>query len=102
MTGKAREGIMTYGPDPIPQQDWEGAERFPESAERTPVVFMLKPTHYKVVETPEELRLWERLMIERIGFDPDSPTLRRDEGGDVEMRMGRETISGKAPMTLDD
>ncbi len=76
--------------------DWSKAERFPERG--GPVVFMFQPTHYKVVETPEELRLWEQMMIDRVGLDRESPTLARR----AEMMSGRETISGKAPLTMDD
>jgi hypothetical protein len=92
---------MTERPGEVPQQDWEGAKRFPEPPEKAPVVFMLQPTHYKEVSTPEELQLWEQLMVERIGFEPDSPIFSRDEEGRARMRGG-ETISGKAPLTMDD
>lgn len=48
---------------------------FPQTAEKRPVVFLFQPTHYRVVNTPEELKVWERWMSERIGFAQDSPHL---------------------------
>lgn len=47
---------------------------FPRSA-RAPVVFMLQPKGFRPNTTPEDLKLWEQWMIERVGFSADSPVV---------------------------
>jgi len=79
-----------------PFPNWEDAVPFPKVRGTTPVVFMFQPKRYKVVSTPEELRLWEKMMIEHVGMKRKRGRMR---GGRM---RGRETISGKAPMTMDD
>ncbi len=35
---------------------------FPKSPGKRPLAFMFQPTHYKVVSTPSQLKLWEKTM----------------------------------------
>jgi hypothetical protein len=35
---------------------------------RPPVVFYFQPESYKIMESPEELQEWERLIKEEVGF----------------------------------
>jgi hypothetical protein len=42
-----------------------GGPAFPKNV---PTVFMFQPTHYQVVDDPEELLQWERMMIEQVGM----------------------------------
>ncbi len=39
-----------------------------EIKSKPPVVFQFQPQSFKVFETPEELKEWERLMREEVGF----------------------------------
>jgi hypothetical protein len=39
-----------------------------------PAVFRFQPTYYKTVETPEDLALWEQMMVEKVGLKMDFPT----------------------------
>ena len=48
-------------------QDSSKAQRWKPIKPGHPV-FMFQPTHYKVLETPEELRAWEELMATRVGI----------------------------------
>ena len=41
---------------------------------------MFQPTHYRVVSTPKELRLWEETMIEEVGAAADSELLKSAKG----------------------
>jgi hypothetical protein len=56
-----------------------------------PIVFHFQPTEYEVITTNEEYEVWERLMIERCGFDKNSPILQRDAQGQALM-IGRGTF----------
>lgn len=84
-----------------PFPHWKEAVPLYKPGRTVPVVFMFQPTHYRVVSTPKELQLWEQMMIERVGFERNSPILKRGPKT-ARMMRGRETISGKAPMTMDD
>ena len=42
-----------------------------EPAGAPPVVFAFRPESYKVLDTPDEIQEWERLMRERVGLDVD-------------------------------
>lgn len=46
-----------------------------ESKGKPPVVFNFQPDGYKVYETPEELKEWEKLMKEEVGFNADITNL---------------------------
>lgn len=40
-----------------------------------PIVFSFKPESYKVMSSPDEIKEWERLMKERVGFNGDFANL---------------------------
>jgi hypothetical protein len=40
-----------------------------------PVVFHFQPKEFRVLKTPEELREWERLMKDAVGFQGDIKNL---------------------------
>lgn len=40
-----------------------------------PLVFTFKPESYKVMESPDEIKEWEKLMKERVGFNADFSNL---------------------------
>ena len=46
-------------------EDQNGPE--PRELPKRPTVFMFPPTHYRVVQTPEELATWEAAMAARVG-----------------------------------
>jgi hypothetical protein len=46
-----------------------------EVSGKPPVIFNFQPKGYKVYETPEELKEWERLMKEEVGFKADISNL---------------------------
>ena len=40
-----------------------------------PVIFGFKPENYEVMESPAEIRKWEKLLKERVGFKADFSNL---------------------------
>jgi hypothetical protein len=48
-------------------------EEKPERSELTsmPAIFHFQPSGYEIVQTPEKLQEWERLMRERVGLSTD-------------------------------
>jgi hypothetical protein len=76
-----------------------GWKPFPQLREKVPIVFMFKPTYYKMVSTNKELEQWEQCMIEQVGFSKNSPLFQRDAQGKL-MIVGGTSISacGLDPM----
>ena len=40
-----------------------------------PVVFAFQPESFTVLETPDEIKTWEKMMKERVGFKADISNL---------------------------
>lgn len=40
-----------------------------------PLVFMFKTESYKILDAPEEIQEWEKLMKERVGFNAEFANL---------------------------
>jgi hypothetical protein len=74
-------------------QGVKGLKPFPKNL---PAVFMFQPTHYKMVSTPDELKEWERMMIEHVGMSADVFRSRQEKRGAISnaMMVRGESISG--------
>ncbi len=53
----------------------ESEEAMTEKQGRPPVVFHFQPKSYQILESPEELKEWERLMREEVGLSADIANL---------------------------
>jgi len=64
----------------VPRYSTSKRMPFPKSPGKRPLAFMFQPTHYKVVSTPTQLKLWEKSMRDDVGARADSPTLKSAKG----------------------